>query len=307
MIVPLPGRIRLSQAMEVVPWTLTLVFLNLFFYFLLFAPPSGVPTDTGGFSSDFIESAGRYYLEWQDQPQYGRQAVELQALGAQSVRDGDFLKSLETWSSTSDPVGFRIWKTKLHDIFQEEARKPIHLFGLSQSQSSVFRWITYQFSHQGPIHLLSNVLFLIFFAACVEKMVGGAMMGLIYMMGGFVGGYAFLWMDHSGFIPMVGASASVTALMGFMVTATRKRLIPFFYFFVPIRHYMGRILLSPYWILPLFLVEDLTRILADPPGWGGGVAHSAHLGGAFAGMLLGLAHRWGQRRSELLGGGEPSS
>ena len=114
-----------------------------------------------------------------------------------------------------------------------------------------------------------------------------------------MGGYFFMNMESSGLIPMVGASASVTALMGFVAAGSLKKNIEFFYFLSPFPGFYGRIFLSPLWIIPLFLISDITEMLSDPPGWGSGVAHSAHLGGAFAGLILGFAFKYGvTRKSE---------
>lgn len=308
MIVPMPPKTSLTTLMDDYPWTMMLTFLNLLFFWMLFAqPPSITEKEKTEFSTEFIESAGRYYLEWSEQNQYGRQPMELQAFGARGVRDSGFIQALKTWKSSVDPVGFKSWQKEFDELFAEQAKKPIAVFGLLQGEDRPFTWITYQFSHQSATHLFSNLVLMIFFAACVEKIVGGFMMGLIYLMGGVMGGYFFMLMDQSGLIPMVGASASVTALMGFVATGSLKRNIPYFYFLSPFKGFYGQVYLSPLWVISLFLVEDLTQILSDPPGWGAGVAYSAHLGGAFAGLVLGLAHKWGARSSDFTDGRETAS
>ena len=88
----------------------------------------------------------------------------------------------------------------------------------------------------------------------------------------------------------------LTALMGFVAAGSLRKNIEYFYFFAPVQGFYGRIYLSPLWIISLFLISDVTEMLSDPPGWGGGVAHSAHLGGAFAGLVLGLAFKYGATR-----------
>lgn len=302
MIVPLPAKTSLTTLMDDYPWTITIAFLNVLFFWMLFSQPQTAQEKANAeFSTAFIESAGRFYLEWSEQNQFGRQPMELQAFGAQGVRDFQFIKGIETWKSQVDPVGFKTWQKEFSDLFKEQAQKPISIFGLQQGEDRPFTWITYQFSHQSATHLFSNLILLIIFSACVEKLVGGFMMGLIYLMGGVMGGYFFMMMDKSGLIPMVGASASVTALMGFVATGSLKKNIPYFYFLSPFKGFFGQVYLSPLWVISLFLIEDLTQVLSDPPGWGSGVAYSAHVGGALAGLVLGLAFKWGsQRASENL-------
>lgn len=312
MIVPAPKGFKMMDAFDTYPWTITLAFLNILFFFMLFSQP--VPQSTkpaaekskaemaaedSELSGEFIKKAGRYYLEWQNSSQLGHGSLEIQALGSQAVRDVDFIFAIEKWKSKIDPVGFSSWKKEFEVIFKKKDTKPINVFGLSQVENKPLTWLTYQFSHQNAFHLFSNMLLMVLFAAVVETMVGGAMMGVIYLLGGLMGAYFFMNMDSSGLIPMVGASASVTALMGFVAAGSLKKNIEYFYFLSPFPGFYGRIYLSPLWVIPLFLISDLSEMLSDPPGWGSGVAHSAHIGGAFAGLILGLAFKYGvTRKSE---------
>ena len=290
--------------MEVYPWTITLAFLNVFFFCILFSePPTVVPQDGSSektaeseLTSEFIQRAGHFYLEWDNSAKVSRRELEVQSIGSQAVRDTDFILSLDTWKSKVDPVGYAVWKDEFEHIFKHQENKPISIFGLSQIDNKPLTWITYQFSHQGAFHLFSNMLLMVFFAAVAERMVGGFLMGVVYILGGLVGGYFFMNMESSGLIPMVGASASVTALMGFVAAGSLRKNIEYFYFFAPVQGFYGRIYLSPLWIISLFLISDITEMLSDPPGWGGGVAHSAHLGGAFAGLVLGMAFKYGATR-----------
>ena len=309
MIVPAPKGFKPIDAFETYPWTITLAFLNILFFFMLFSQPpvaSGKPgaektkaevaAEESELSGEFIQKAGHYYLEWQNTSQLGHGNLEIQAMGSQAVRDPDFIFAIEKWKSKIDPVGFNSWKNEFEIIFKKQDTKPIHVFGLSQVEKKPLTWLTYQFSHQNAFHLFSNMLLMVLFAAVVETMVGGAMMGSIYLLGGLMGGYFFMNMESSGLIPMVGASASVTALMGFVAAGSLKKNIEFFYFLSPFPGFYGRIYLSPLWVIPLFLISDITEMLSDPPGWGSGVAHSAHIGGAFAGLVLGLAFKYGVTR-----------
>lgn len=300
MIFPIPTKVKLTEVMDFYPWTVTIAFLNLLFFWMLFANPQQVKKTE--FSSQFITSAGRYYLEWLGEKQFGRQEVELQAYGAQGVRNVNFINSFETWNSNVDPVGFQSWKKEIQKVFKEEEAKPISVFGLSQIKASPWTWITYQFSHQDAMHLLSNMILMVVFSAIVESMVGGPLMGLVYILSGLMGGLFFMHMDQSGFIPMVGASASVTGLMGFVAMGSLRKNIPYFYFFAPFKGFFGVVYLSPFWVISLFLIEDVTQMLSEPPGWVEGVAYSAHLGGACAGLLLGLAFHYGVKRSLVKNG-----
>lgn len=90
---------------------------------------------------------------------------------------------------------------------------------------------------------------------------------------------------------MVGASASISALMGFYVATELRTRIRYLYFVSPIPGHYGAIYLPTWLIIPMFLLVDLESLWATPEGLGGGVAYAAHLGGAFGGLLLGLVIR----------------
>lgn len=248
-------------------------------------------------TNEFIQRAGHFYLEWDNAEKRVRRELEVQSIGSLAVRDTQFILSLEKWRSKTDPVGFDVWKKEFDALFKHQENNPINIFGLSQIENKPLTWITYQFSHQGAFHLLSNMLLMVLFAAVVEKMVGGLLMGVIYLLGGLMGAFFFMNMESSGLIPMVGASASVTALMGFVAAGSLKKNIEYFYFLAPIRGFYGSVFLSPLWIISLFLIGDMTEILSGPPGWGSGVAHTAHIGGAFTGLALGLAFKYGVTRA----------
>jgi membrane associated rhomboid family serine protease len=297
MIVPAPKNLKPLEIFDAYPWTLTILFLNLFFYFILFSQPAPKEAEM---TSEFIQRAGHYFLEWDRASQLGHQSVEIQAIGAEAIRDTDFVVAInKDWTSKVDPVGFTSWKKDFDALFAHQEDRPMNIFGLSQIENRPLTWITYQFSHQNGYHVFSNMFLMVFFAAVVEQMVGGLMLGMIYLLGGLMGGLFFMEMDHSGMIPMIGASASVTALMGFVASGSLKKNIEYFFFFSPIPGFFGRIYLSPLWIISIFLLSDITEVISSPPGWESGVAHTAHLGGAFAGLVLGFAYKYGATRVAL--------
>ncbi len=249
-------------------------------------------------SEEFISKAGHFYLEWLHQAQTAKGSHEIMAQGSVAVRDLDFIEEIPKWRSQVDPVGYDLWKQDFQKLFKQDQNSAIQVFGLSQSKSTIWNWVTYQFAHSGSPHLITNLLFLLFFGAVVEEMVGGLLLGALYLIGGVIGGLFFLLMDSSGLIPLVGASASVTALIAFVATGSLKKNIQ--YFFLPaimIPDFDGRFYMSPLWIIPLALLGDISAVLANPPGYSDGVSYSAHLGGAFAGLILGWSYKFGIRRA----------
>jgi membrane associated rhomboid family serine protease len=73
--------------------------------------------------------------------------------------------------------------------------------------------VTYQFVHAGLTHLLFNVLALIFIAPVFEDRIGSLRFGVLYFVGGVLGGAGFLILNPSSVI-LVGASASISAVFG---------------------------------------------------------------------------------------------
>jgi membrane associated rhomboid family serine protease len=121
---------------------------------------------------------------------------------------------------------------------------------------------------------------------------GGLGLLALYVLGGVAGGAAFLSYNGPGVIPMVGASASISALLAFYFIVETRRRVRFVYFISPFPGHNGFIYLPTLLIFPLFLLVDFTNLLSSPDGLGGGVAYSAHAGGTLFGILSGIFARW---------------
>lgn len=126
----------------------------------------------------------------------------------------------------------------------------------------------------------------------MEVLVGSWALLFIYLLGGLAGGWGFLFLDPQGTVPMVGASASISALLAFYCFAELRTRVRFVYFVSPIPGHWGPIYLPTLLIIPLFLVSDLANLWSTPEGLGSGVAYAAHLGGAVAGAFIALFYRF---------------
>jgi membrane associated rhomboid family serine protease len=136
--------------------------------------------------------------------------------------------------------------------------------------------ITYSFFHAGPIHLLFNMLmlnfsgrlFLTFFTQ--KQLVSVYILGAIFAGLVFMGGFAVLPMLQNINLPMIGASASVMAIL--FATVTYSPLMQF------------RLLLFgtvKLWHVAIaLLVVDLIQLSVSNTG-----GHLAHLGGALFGFM----------------------
>jgi membrane associated rhomboid family serine protease len=212
-------------------------------------------------------------------------------LGVYALRDNRFFEEVDDLNIKGDQVQIAAWRSQFKEFKESYIDQVLFRFGLSGSETHSLSWITYQFAHSSWIHLLSNLLFLITIGASVERLVGGFGLLFIYLMGGFAGGLGFLLTQAHGAIPVVGASASISALMAFIVLAEERPRIRYFYFISPVEGLYGYIYLPTFLIVPLFLVVDVASLMATPEGLGSGVAYSAHIGGAILGFALGALVR----------------
>jgi membrane associated rhomboid family serine protease len=149
----------------------------------------------------------------------------------------------------------------------------------------LLRVLTYQFTHafDSPQHLLFNMLALWVFAPIAESRLGRIGTVRLYLwagLAGAVGHLAVASVQGLTAVPLVGASGACYGMMLYAACVAPQMRIVFV------------IVQMPLWGLAALLTAlgAYSMFVELATGYGGGVAHSAHLGGA----LLGLAaHRLG--------------
>ena len=135
--------------------------------------------------------------------------------------------------------------------------------------------LSYSFIHQGFFHLLMNMLMLYYVSRLFLNLYSAKMFLNIYLLGALVGGVVFLlsynlfpaFQNQASFL--VGASASVMAVLIFISAAMPNMEVSIFTFRIKLWH-----------IGLFFVVKDLIQI---PLGNSGG--HIAHLGGSLLGYI----------------------
>ena len=135
----------------------------------------------------------------------------------------------------------------------------------------VWNYITFQFLHADPMHLIFNMIGLYFLGMVLEGAWGQKRFAIFYFACGVFAGIchvvATFAMGGKPWIPLLGASGGVYGIVvACAILFPQIRLILVF-FLVPIR-----------FAALLFLGIAVYYILQG--GSGGGVAHAAHLGGA---------------------------
>lgn len=147
------------------------------------------------------------------------------------------------------------------------------------------RALTYQFTHSfaDVMHLLTNMLALWVFGPMAESRLGPRGTWRLYLVGGLCGAVGHLGMaalQGATGVSLVGASGACYALMLYAACVAPHATIVFF------------IVQMPLWALAALLVGIgvYSTFVELAVGYGGGVSHSAHLGGAALGFL---AYRFG--------------
>ncbi len=164
--------------------------------------------------------------------------------------------------------------------------------GLIPAEPSLYRFITYQFLHGGWGHIIGNLVFLFLLGFTIEKALGPGRYLLAYLFCGAVAGVVhglFHWGDPT---PLVGASGSISGLMGMYVAFYGLQRIRFFYFIgIYFNYFRAPALL----LLPVWLGKEVYDHLMSE---GSGVAYLAHAGGLLAGaaLILLLGKGWFQAR-----------
>jgi membrane associated rhomboid family serine protease len=161
------------------------------------------------------------------------------------------------------------------------------------------RIVAYQFTHSfaDVMHLLTNLLALWVFGPIAESRLGARGAWKLYLAGGACGALGHLaaaaWMG-APHVSLVGASGACYGLMLYAACVAPHATIVFF------------IVQMPLWGLAALLVGIgvYAMFVELAVGYSGGVAHSAHLGGAalgYAAWRLGWFVDWGGS----LGDGRP--
>lgn len=146
----------------------------------------------------------------------------------------------------------------------------------------VWTIFTYSFLHSTSalIHIIGNMFGLFFIGRILEPILGKEKFLLLYFGSAFLGGLVYLLVHINGGSPVIGASASVFGLLAFFCLVRPEQPITLLIFFIiPVT-------LKPKWVFWGSLgISAFAVLFYELPGHSG-VAHSAHLGGLFSGILF---------------------
>jgi len=142
--------------------------------------------------------------------------------------------------------------------------------------------LTYQFLHGGFMHLAGNMLYLWVFGDNVEDAMGHARFLLFYLVCGVAAALAQVAHDPANVTPLIGASGSISGVLGaYLILHPKSRvLVPIG--FIPL--YLPAWLLLVFWFGFQFFAA-FGAPASDNVGWW------AHIGGFIAGVALVLFFR----------------
>ena len=167
--------------------------------------------------------------------------------------------------------------------------KILYIFSFSkQSLSNFFIWspFTSAFLHDGPLHLIMNLLGLYFIGRVVEIEIGKTNFCWLCFASPLFGSLIWLMFNSDANI-LIGSSTIVMALLSLFCFRNPEREITLLLFFIlPCR-------LKPKWILLGVLSIEIYGFLFSELAGKSNIAHSAHLGGMIAGSLFFLILRSG--------------
>ena len=154
--------------------------------------------------------------------------------------------------------------------------------GGAEGQAALVTLLTSTFLHAGWLHLMSNLLYLGVFGPPVERRVGPARFGLLYLVSAIAGSLAYLAAQPASQTPAVGASGAIAGVIAAHLVlfpgATLGSLAPVL--FLSVVEAAPTLLLLLLWLATQVFssVASLTTTT--------GIAWWAHLGGFGTGLVL---------------------
>ena len=163
-------------------------------------------------------------------------------------------------------------------------------FGFSSFSKPFPNIISHQFLHAGFLHVFFNMLFLWIVGCSVEDRWGPFLFLALYLGGGAAAAATQLTIAPHKDMVMVGASGAVSAIMGAFLIRYPTVKIRLFYFYLGglVSARTGFTLVPAWFILPLWLLQQIFLGMMVQYGVHGAVAYWAHVGGFAFGLAAAL-------------------
>ena len=152
------------------------------------------------------------------------------------------------------------------------------LFDLEPSVPAVLTPLSATLVHGGLLHLVFNMLMLLWCGTAIERVLGRGALVLLYVVGAYTAALAQWMVMPSTIIPMIGASGAISAIIGAysLSFGQSKRMVK--------SERLNR-MINAAWLLAAWVVLQLLVGFAAG-GQGVMLATPAHIGGFLAGLLM---------------------
>lgn len=218
----------------------------------------------------------------------GFEKANVELIYSKALKDEKFWNRIGAFPFKGDQVQISEVKNIITEFYTSYRQSAQFQFGLGAFEITPWSWLTYQFVHASLLHLFGNLVVIFLVLSFLEQTISPLWLAAVYLFSGFIGGIFFLIVDNVGSMSVVGASASASGLLSFLIVTQNSRVMPWFYFIAPIKNGIGKVYLPVFFAFPIFLVSDFVSLLWEPNGISANVAVSAHVGGALAGMVFGF-------------------
>jgi len=132
--------------------------------------------------------------------------------------------------------------------------------------------------HGGWVHLIFNLVMLLWVGSHVERVLGGANLIFAYLVGALVAAGAQWLADPAAFVPMIGASGAISAIFGiYALMAARPKA-------VTNSARLNRAIHVAWLLAAWVAIQWMAALLSQ--GQGVLLATPAHIGGFIAGLAL---------------------
>ena len=139
--------------------------------------------------------------------------------------------------------------------------------------------LTAAFLHANFIHLAFNLVILVFCGRPTEAVVGPVGFGLLYLLGTYAAAGAHYLINPSSFVPMIGASGAISAVLGaYAILFGRNK--------VKVANPTLALWLNALWLMVAWVVLQLVVVFTFAGIGGAQIAVGAHIGGFLVGLAL---------------------
>ncbi|MFQ6106399.1 MAG: rhomboid family intramembrane serine protease [Thermoplasmata archaeon] len=151
--------------------------------------------------------------------------------------------------------------------------QPVHLTSLERS----YTLFTSMFLHATFLHLIFNMMALIFIGPLLEERIGTLRFAAVYLASGIIGALAFGIIHINETAIVIGASGAISGILGAFAALYPREKISMLYVLIPLPP-----MRIPYLVALIIVIETLFAL--DPRSH---TAQEAHLAGLAGGLFFG--------------------